>query len=74
MSREDELRDILDQTADEIAKLDGNPRTWLSWMTYLLGQLELKATGVNPSYKQTYKEMLKALQDAIRNHLTTGSW
>ncbi len=74
MSREDELRDILDETATEIAKLDGNPRTWLTWMIYLLGQLELKATDVNPSYQQTYKEMLKALQDAIRTYLTTGSW
>lgn len=74
MSREDELRDFLKESAAEIAKLDNNPRTWLSWMTYLLGELELKAMDVNPSYQQTYKEMLKALQDAIRNHLTTGSW
>jgi len=54
--------------------LSSNPRTWLSWMVYLLGRLEQQATDENPSHKDLYKDMLSALQDAIRNRLRTGGW
>ena len=74
MSRDDELRDVLDNTASEIKRLSGNPRTWTSWMVYLLGALEKQATGVDPADMESYKEMLAALQDAIRNHFRTGGW
>ena len=43
-SNEDDLRDILDKTAQEIAQMYSNPRTWQSWMVYLLGRLEAQAT------------------------------
>jgi hypothetical protein len=33
-SSEDDLRDILDKTALEIAEMSNNPRTWQSWMVY----------------------------------------
>jgi hypothetical protein len=74
MSRDDELRQLLDGTATEISRLSSNPRTWLSWMVYLLGRLERQATDENPSHKDLYKEMLSALLDAIRNRLRTGGW
>jgi hypothetical protein len=74
MSKEDELRDLLNGTATEISRLSSNPRTWLSWMVYLLGRLEEQATNENPSHRDLYKDMLAALQDAIRNRLKTGGW
>jgi hypothetical protein len=74
MSTEDELRELLNGTAAEISRLSRNPRTWLSWMVYLLGRLEQQATNENPSHKDLYKDMLAALQDAIRNRLKTGGW
>ncbi len=74
MSKEDELRDLLNGTAIEISRLSSNPRTWLSWMVYLLGRLEEQATNENPSHRDLYKDMLAALQDAIRNRLKTGGW
>ena len=74
MSREDELRDVLDKTADEIKQVSGNPRTWLSWMIYLLAALEKRATDANPANMDSYKDMLAALQDAIRNRFRTGGW
>jgi len=74
MSRDDELRELLDGTAREISRLSNNPRTWLSWMVYLLGRLEQKATDEDPSHKDQYKDMLTALQDAIRNRFKTGGW
>jgi hypothetical protein len=74
MSRDDELRQLLDETAKEISRLSSNPRTWLSWMVYLLGRLEQQATDENPSHTVLYKDMLSALLDAIRNRLRTGGW
>ena len=74
MSNDDELRDVLNRTADVIARLQTNPRTWLSWLVYLLVQLEVKANNENPANKISYSELLTALQDAIRNRLRTGGW
>jgi len=74
MSREDELRDVLSDTARDISQIQSNPRTWLSWMVYLLARLEDKATNQSPAGKESYVSMLTALQDEIRNRLKTGGW
>jgi hypothetical protein len=72
-SSEDDLRDVLDKTALEIAQTSSNPRTWQSWMVYLLGRLEAEATQ-NPAHMEAFKEMLASLQDELRNRLKTGGW
>ncbi len=72
-ANEDELRDVLDKTALEISQMYSNPRSWQSWMVYLLGRLEAQATQ-NPAYMDSFKEMLAALQDELRNRLKTGGW
>ncbi len=74
MSRDDELRELLDKTASEINRLSSNPRAWLAWMAYLLAALEKQATNIDPANKERFKEMLAALQDAIRNYFRTGGW
>jgi hypothetical protein len=74
MGREDELKDILDQTVREISDLSPNPRTWLSWLLYLLERMEKEATSENPTYKDLYRDMLAALEDALRNRRNTGGW
>jgi hypothetical protein len=74
MSRDDDLRDLLEQTARDMSRLTDNPRTWLSWMAYLLGQLEAQATDASPANKESFVDMLSALQDEIRNRLRTGGW
>jgi hypothetical protein len=74
MSREDELRDILKDTANELSHIQSSPRTWLSWMVYLLARLEEKATDQNPGNKDAYLSMLSALQNEIKNRLRTGGW
>jgi len=74
MSKEDELRDILNKAAQEISETTSNPRTWLSWMVYLLARLEEQATKAGPANKDSYKEMLSALQDEVRNRTRTGGW
>ena len=74
MSSEDELRDVLNTTAKDISRIQSNPRTWLSWIVYLLARLEEKATNENPANKESFLEMLSALQDEIRNRIRTGGW
>jgi hypothetical protein len=72
-SNMDDLREVLDKTAQEIAQLDRNPRTWLSWMEYLLERLEAQTTQ-NSAYMEAFKEMLGSLQDELRIRLKTGGW
>lgn len=72
-SNEDDLRDVLDKTALEIAQMYSNPRTWQSWMIYLLERLEAQAMN-NAAYMESFREMLVSLQDELRNRLKTGGW
>lgn len=74
MSTDDELREILEITARDIARLSNNPRTWMSWLVYLLACLEKEALAGGVGGKDAYKETLAALQDAIRNYSRTGSF
>ena len=73
MSKEDELRDVLNDAAKAIADAQTNPRTWLSWVDYLLERLEDEATRNYPD-KSSFTDMLSALQGEIRNRLKTGGW
>jgi hypothetical protein len=73
MVKEDDLRDSLDALANDMVDLESNPRTWLSWMVYLLARLEEKST-ITASDKEAFFEMLSALQDEIRNRMRTGGW
>jgi hypothetical protein len=74
MSKEDELREILDEAVNSISFAQSNPRTWLAWMVYLLRRLEEKATNENPAHKDSFLDMLAALQDEIRTRQRTGGW
>lgn len=74
MSKEDALRDILRDTAKGIASAQNNPRTWLSWMVFLLARLEEQSVNESAANKESYVEMLSALQDEIRNRIKTGGW
>ena len=70
---EDDLREILDDTAQSMAQMYPNPRTWQSWLIYLLERLESK-TVQNPAYSESFKELMVSLQDELRNRLKTGGW
>jgi hypothetical protein len=74
MIRQDDLRESLDRASHEIAEIQSNPRAWLSWMVYLLERLEGEATQAGPASKDSFVDMLSALQDAIRNRSRTGGW
>ena len=73
MIREDDIRDALNDIANNIVEMESNPRTWLSWMVYLLARFEEKST-ITASDKEAFFEMLSALQDEIKNRMRTGGW
>ena len=74
MSREEDVHEALNQAAQAIAQLQGNPRTWLSWILYLLARLEDQAAKASATNREAFVEMLAALQDEIRNRARTGGW
>jgi hypothetical protein len=74
MSKEDNVREILDEAAQVIVQAQNNPRTWLSWVVYLLARLEDQAAKTNSASRDSYMEMLAALQSEIRNRTRTGGW
>jgi hypothetical protein len=74
MSTEDDLRELLAQTAKDLKFLSNNPSTWGTWLVYLLNQLEQQAMDESPMNADLYREMLPTLQDAIRSRLKTGGW
>ena len=74
MRSEEDLRDVLDEAATTIADFSGNPRTWLSWITYLMEQLEKRSMAANQMYRELYDDLLEALQDAIRQRQRRGGW
>jgi hypothetical protein len=74
MINENELRDVLTDAVENISRLESNPRTWLSWILFLLARLEEKATNESAANKESFLEMLAALQDEIRNRMKTGGW
>lgn len=73
MIKEDDLRASLDNLVSDMVSLESNPRTWLSWMVYLMARLEEKSN-ITPSDKEAFLEMLSALEDEIRNRMRTGGW
>jgi hypothetical protein len=74
MSKEEDVREALNQAVQAITEVQGNPRTWLSWIVYLLTRLEDQAAKASATNRETYMEMLAALQDEIRNRARTGGW
>ncbi len=74
MSKEDQIREILDETVKVISTIQDNPSTWQSWLVYLLAQMEAEATKGGSARHDSFIEMLSTLQDAIRNRMRTGGW
>jgi hypothetical protein len=74
MSKEDNIREILNGAVQEIVEAQKNPRTWLSWIVYLLARLEDQAAKSGTANRESYMEMLAALQSEIRNRTRTGGW
>ena len=74
MSREDELRENIERTAEEFKRFDNNPIAWSSWVVYLLKELESLSMDANPLHQDMYEDLLTLVQDIIRDRRRTGGW
>ena len=74
MVKDYELRAALKAAAETMHDYNANPSTWLSWLTYLLDQLENQSRDVDPSNHERYMEMIEKLKDAIHTRQTRGAW
>jgi hypothetical protein len=69
-----EVREALRDAAKTIHDYDNNPSTWLSWLIYLLDQLENQSRDVGPSNHERYMEMIEKLKDAVHTRQSRGGW
>jgi hypothetical protein len=74
MSREDEIRDAINQAVEAFTRYDPNPITWQSWLIYLLQRLQEQSLDTNPLHQEVYEDMLEMLLDQIRTRLRNGAW
>ncbi len=74
MGNDEDVREVLNQAAKEMAGRQTNPRAWQSWVVYLLSRLEEEATNAVASSRESFIDMLSALQDALKNRQRTGGW
>ena len=73
MSREDKLREILNDTAKEYPAHKVIRAHGCHGWFICSDNLEQEAANQNPD-KKSFNEMLSALQDVIRNRQKTGGW
>ena len=74
MVRDYELRESLRDVAKEMHEYHTNPSTWLSWMIFLLDQLEQQSRDVDSANHERYMEMIEKLKDAVHTRQTRGAW
>jgi hypothetical protein len=74
MVRDYELREMLKEVAQQIHEYNANPSTWLTWLTFLLDQLENQSRDVDASNHERFMEMIEKLKDAVHTRKIRGAW
>ena len=67
-----DLQQVIDETAQNIAQVLPDPRTWAAWAQELLEALQEKAQ--NEVDKKLYEEMLVELRDDLTTRIDSGRW
>ena len=74
MVKDYELRETLRDVAKEMHEYSANPRTWLTWMIFLLGQLEEQSRDPDSSNHDRFMDLIEELKDAIHTRQSRGGW
>jgi hypothetical protein len=74
MVKDYELREALMEVAKQMHEYNANPSTWLSWLTFLLDQLENQSRDVDASNHERFVEMIEKLKEAVYTRQTRGAW
>jgi len=64
----DDLREVLNDTAGDLAQLIPNPEEWSNWIIYFLEELEDKTDN-----RAGFLEMLREVQDYLSKRIGGGS-
>lgn len=68
----DELKQLLDDLANQAASLYPDVDVWDQWLAYLLDGLELQAASLDREHPRAYQAMLARLDETIRARLKKG--
>jgi hypothetical protein len=74
MVKDYELREALKDVAKDMHGYNTNPSTWLTWIIYLLSQLEEQSRDIDPANHERYMEMIENLKDAVHTRQSRGAW
>jgi hypothetical protein len=74
MVKDYELREALRDVAKQMHEYNANPSTWLSWLTFLLDQLEDQSRDVDAANHARFMEMIEKLKEAVHTRQTRGAW
>lgn len=69
-----DLRNDLDDIANEIAEVESDPSQWDIPALYLFETLEVLAMGKDPNHPDGYNAMVEKVRDALTDRLENGSW
>ncbi|HEY9075944.1 MAG TPA: hypothetical protein VIO61_05340 [Anaerolineaceae bacterium] len=72
MNRENELREILSDMAEDIVQVEPYPDHWAEWVVHILKYLDHTAQRAGDTAE--FKAMLETLQQAVQVRLESGRW
>ncbi len=63
----DGLKDMLEQTANDLAVVEPDPENWSEWVAYLLEVLQIEAQedGQNEKFNKMIKSLVKELAEQV---------
>jgi hypothetical protein len=69
-----DLRDELDEVANNIAEVESDPTQWYMPLLYLFETMEVLAMGSDRPHPQAYNTMIEKVIDGLSDRLEEGSW
>lgn len=69
-----DLRDELDEVANDIAEVEADPSQWDIPLLYLFETMEVIAMGNDPNHPADYRATVEKVRNALTDWLEQGSW
>lgn len=69
-----DLRDELDEVANDIAEVESDPTQWDMPLLYLFETMEVLAMGTDRPHPDAYNTMIEKVIDGLSERLEQGSW
>ena len=69
-----DLRDELDEVANDISEVESDPARWDMPLLYLFETMEVLAMGSDRKHPDAYDTMIEKVIDGLSERLEQGSW